>query len=126
MIPTFSRSPDEYVSWMSDNAPHATVLDWWSRLDRSLHEYAAIFQIAEPSRSPARFERAVGEPHRLGPERASSIRRLRNLRNRAAHHLTRVSPEEAKAFAVEALELIEVVPRRTPEAPDAYLHLESA
>ncbi len=31
----------EYVAWMASNSPHATLLDWWRRLELNLKEYAA-------------------------------------------------------------------------------------
>lgn len=112
MTPAFARTFDEYVEWMALNAPHATVLDWWCRLDRALQEYAVAFQMPEPSRYRARFEELVGASDRLGPEWARSVRRLRSLRNRVAHHGIYLSSQEATVFANEALALIGVVGRQ--------------
>lgn len=112
MTSAFARTFEEYVDWMALNAPHATVLDWWYRLDQALHEYAPAFQMPEPSRYRARFEELVGASDRLGPERARSVRRLRRLRNRVAHGGIYLSSEEARVFANEALALIGVVGRQ--------------
>ncbi len=112
MTPAFARTFEEYVNWIALNAPHATVLDWWCRLDRALHEYAAAFRMPEPNRYRARFEELVGASDRLGPKRARSIRRLRSLRNRVAHGSIYLSFEEARVFANEALALIGVVGRQ--------------
>lgn len=109
MSPALARTFQEYVEWMSLNAPQAVVLEWWRRLDRALHEYAEAFQMAEPSRYRARFDELVAASDKLGAECAASIRRLRRVRNRVAHDGISVSPEEARVFAKEALALIGVV-----------------
>jgi hypothetical protein len=112
MTPAFARTFAEYVDWMALNAPHGTVLDWWRRLDQALQEYAAGFQMPEPSTHRARFEELVGASDRLGLERARAVRRLRRLRNRVAHGGIYLSSEEARLCANEALALIGVVGRQ--------------
>lgn len=112
MTPSYARTFDEYLDWMAVNAPQATVLDWWCRLDRALHEYAAAFRMPEPSRYRAHFEELVGASDRLGTELACSIRQLRGLRNDVAHGGIYLSSEEARVFANEALALIGVVGRQ--------------
>jgi hypothetical protein len=112
MTPAFARTFEEFVDWMALNAPRASVLDWWCRLDQALHEYAAAFRMPEPSRCRTRFEELVGSSDRLGPERARSVRQLRRLRNRVAHGGIYLSPEEARVFANEALALIGVIGRQ--------------
>ena len=37
----FAKNFNDYVALMSANSPHALVMDWWRRLDLTLHEYAA-------------------------------------------------------------------------------------
>ncbi len=119
MSPRLARTFQKYVDWMALNAPDTAVLDWWCRLDRALHEYAATFQMPEPSRYRARFEELVAASDRLGPKCARSIRRLRSVRNRVAHRGIDLSSEEARVFANEALAIIGVVGRLLPFSPAA-------
>jgi hypothetical protein len=101
-----AKTFSEYVDLLATNSPHATVLDWWRRL-----EMAA--QVRFESVHGARFRRAV-EAERLiarldylGPEAASTYRRMRLVRNEVSHAercpLTR---EEAILFAQEAFRLM--------------------
>jgi len=102
----FARTFTEYVAWMATNSPHATLLDWWRRLELALREYAASRGLP-PRAKHDRLEDAISEDPHLGPEIAARLRRLRQRRNAAAHDLhPQVSGDEAASYADLALELI--------------------
>ncbi len=80
----FARTFTGYVAWMATNSPHATLLDWWRRLELALREYARSRGLPPRARHD-RLEDAVSEDPHLGPEIAAKLRCLRQRRNAAAH-----------------------------------------
>ena len=104
----YATSFDEYVGWMATNSSHATVLDWGRRLECALNEYAA--SLRAPSRGRKAWQRIqtaiTNDPH-LGCSAATTLRQMRDLRNRVAHDpRVSVSPEQAADYARQALSLI--------------------
>ena len=62
----FPRTFIEYVAWMASNSPHATLLDWWRRLDLTVTEYAASRGLLPHPRGP--LEDAISQDPQLGPK----------------------------------------------------------
>lgn len=99
---------DEYVGWMAINAPHATVLDWWRRLESARNKYASTLRV--PSRGGKAWQRiqtAIANDPPLGHHAATVLEQMRDLRNRVAHDSrASVLPEQATDYARQALNLI--------------------
>lgn len=125
----YATNFDEYVRWMATNSPHATVLDWWRRLDRAVHDHAPTTR-RTPSRGSntwSALQTAIVNDRRLGQGGATMLQRLRDLRNRVAHEPgVSVSPEQATDYARQALSLIGALAVRPSAAfgveDDAMLH----
>jgi len=115
MTAVFSRTPDEYLAWMSDHAPHAIVLRSWARVERALDDYARRFAVTPPSQSRTWFDNFLSSPDRVGPELARSISRLREQHDKVAAHRESVSPDDAKAYAARTIELVAALDRRQDE-----------
>ncbi len=112
----FATTFTEYVAWMASNSPHATMLDWWRRLELALREYANSRDLPPRARHD-RLEDAVSEDPYLGPEIAAKLRCLRQRRNTAAHGPHRhVSRDEAVRYAERALELIGIFGKLSHES----------
>lgn len=106
----FARTFDEYVAWMALNAPHATVLDWWRRLEIELAQVAIE---KGTSRHPAfRFDALLRADAEFGPAFVDRVVKLRSKRNETAHESSHVNDVEAIAYAREVFELIGVLGRR--------------
>lgn len=102
----FAKAFTEYVAWMATNSPHATLLDWWRRLELALREYADSRRLPSGAKHEQLEDTISQDPH-LGPEIAARLRRLRQRRNRAAHDPhQQVSGDGAASYAERALELI--------------------
>ena len=67
MTPSIAQTFDELVGWTAANDPHGTVLGWWRRVDRALHEYAAARSLPNPSHRRLDFERVASCDSNLGP-----------------------------------------------------------
>ena len=99
---------------MAINSPHATVLDWWRRVELALQDYAVKRSIAARTRTA--LETAVAQDPRLGSEIAARLAGMRRLRNGVAHGAQdAVSPAEATAYAQQALNLIGTLWRSSEE-----------
>jgi len=126
MAERFAHTFDEYVGWMAVNSPHATVLDWWRRLDRGLDEYAP----APPPR-PRRhrwraLESALTADPCFGPMAVELLRAMRVLRNRVAHEPgVYLSPQQAALYAQLALQFIGSLGARRalPSPPEDWRRL---
>lgn len=105
----FAKTFNDHVALMSVNSPHALVMDWWRRLDLTLHEYAAALGQVVRSRDRRPIEEAVSLNDAA---LATCIRRLRQRRNRVTHKSCYVSSEDAAAYAQEAFSLIATLARR--------------
>ena len=55
----FAPNFNDYVALMAKNSPHALVMDWWRRLDLTLHEYAAALGQVVRGRDRRPIEEAV-------------------------------------------------------------------
>ena len=104
----FATNFNDYVAVISVNSPHAPVMDWWRRLDLTLHEYAAALgKVVTPNRA---IEQAVPLND---PALAACIRGLRHRRNQVTHEsVYNLSSEDAAAYAREAFSLIGTLARR--------------
>jgi hypothetical protein len=101
----FAKTFTEYVAWMASNSPHATLLDWWRRLELTLKEYATSRGLTAPAKGA--LEDAISQDPQLGPEIAATLRRLRQRRNAVAHELHQlVSRDDAASYAKRAFELM--------------------
>jgi len=110
----WAKTFDEYVGWMAINSPHATVLDWWRRIERGLEYYAVKRSIT--ARPRGALETAVARDPRLGSDVAARLAEMRRLRNGVAHGTQdAVSPAEAIAYAGQALNLIGALLRSSEE-----------
>ncbi len=99
---------DEYVAWMAANSPHATVLDWWRRLDLALREYLAGSRV--PTKARTAIEATIAADARLGSNVADQVRHMREMRNVVAHDPdVHISSEDAVHYASKALRLISVL-----------------
>lgn len=99
------RTFAEYVDVLGRNAPHALVLDWWRRLERTLDDYFQSFGEKRP-RWRTEEERRIATDSRLGPEVASALSQLRRTRNMVAHQQTNLATTDAVAYAGAALRMI--------------------
>jgi len=101
----FAKTFTEYVDWIATNSPHATLLDWWRRLDLTLTEYAACRGL--PAQARGLLEDAISQDPQLGREIAATLRWLRQRRNVAAHESDQqISTHEAANYAKHVFELI--------------------
>lgn len=94
----------ELVLPMAEESPRAVVLDWYSRLECMIRDYLVSRRLK--FRSGPEAEAAIAADAVLGPELAQAIASLRTVRNRVAHGTPPLAPEEAVAFASQALSLI--------------------
>jgi hypothetical protein len=102
----FPNTFTEYVAWMASNSPHATLLDWWRRLELNLREYAASRGLRAHARA---LEDATSQDPQLGPEIAATLLQLRQRRNAVAHEPhQQVWRDEAVSYAKRAFELMGV------------------
>lgn len=105
----FATNFNDYAALMAKNSPHALVMDWWRRLDLTLHEYAAALGQVVRSRDRRPIQEAVP----LNDAALTScIRALRQRRNRVTHKSCYVSSEDAADYAQEAFSLIGTLARR--------------
>lgn len=107
---TFGTTFNDYVALMSVNSPHALVMDWWRRLDLTLHEYAAAHGQVVPSRRRRPIEEVVP----LNDSALTTcIRGLRRRRNHVAHEsVYNLSSEDAAAYARDSFSVIGALGRR--------------
>ena len=105
----FATNFNDCVAVMSVNSPHALVMDWWRRLELTLHEYAAALAIVVRSRDRRPIEEVVPLNDAALTTR---IRGLRHQRNRVTHKSCHLSSEDAAAYAREAVRLIGTLARR--------------
>lgn len=115
----FATNFSEYVSWMATNSPHATVLDWWRRLEHTLDDYAAALPAKTPGRKRrSAIETAIGRAPNLGDDVVKLLRQMRKLRNAVAHDAgVYVSRDQAIHYAEQALALIGVLASGHPPRP---------
>jgi len=114
MEAAWAKTFDEYVGWMAINSPHATVLDWWRRIELALEDYAVKRSIT--ARARGALEAAVARDPRLGSDVAARLAEMRRLRNGVAHGTQDVvSPAEAVVYARQALNLIGALLRSSGE-----------
>lgn len=99
----------DYVALMSVNSPHALVMDWWRRLDLTLHEYAVALSIMVRSGDRRPIEEVVPLNDAA---LVTCIRGLRRQRNRVTHKSCYLSSEDAAVYAREAFRLIGILARR--------------
>lgn len=96
------RTFQEMAIVLALNTPHALILDWWRRLDRSIDDYFRVRGLQRPS-SRLAIERALEADPQLGPEVAVQVRMLRRFRNVVAHEENQpISVEEAFGYAEAA------------------------
>lgn len=105
----FATNFNDYVTVMSVNAPHALVMDWWRRLDLTLHEYAVALGQVVRSRDRRAIEKAVSLNDAALTTR---IRGLRHRRNQVTHKSYYLSSEDAAAYAREVISVIGTLARR--------------
>lgn len=111
----FATNFNDYVALMCVNSPHALVMDWWRRLDLTLHEYAAALGQVVRSRDRRPIEEVVS----LNDVALTTcILGLRRQRNRVAHKSCYLSSDDAAAYAREVFSVIGTLGRRIS-------HLES-
>jgi len=95
---------EEFVLPMAEEAPHAVVLDWYRRLELMIRDYVVSRHLSY--RNGAEAEHVIANDRLLGTDVATSIQRLRLLRNQVAHRSRALDSSEAVAFARESLDLI--------------------
>ncbi len=107
----YATNFDEYVGWMATNSPHATILDWWRRLDCALHEYATTLRpLSRGANSWQALQTAIVDDPRLGHFAVTMLKEMRDLRNHVAHKPgVSISPEQATDYARQAHSLIWVL-----------------
>ena len=103
----FATNFNDYVALMSVNSPHALVMDWWRRLDLTLHEYAAALGTVVTRNRPIEEAVSLNEA-----ALTTCIRGLRRQRNRVTHKSCSLSSEDAAAYAREAFIVIGALARR--------------
>ncbi len=110
----YATTFDEYVGWMATNSPHATVLDWWRRLEcarneyiTSLHPFSRDANTWQVLQTTIVNDPGLGHIPRLGHIVATLLEEMRDIRNRVAHDPeVYVSPEQAADYARQASSLI--------------------
>lgn len=105
----------EYVDLMATNSPHATVMDWWRRLDMALHNYYDE-EVSGTAPSREDLEKRIALDSNFGEAGRRLLRRLRRCRNRVAHGSIQISREEAVRFAQESLRFIGALGFKRPLA----------
>lgn len=122
----YATSFPEFVDWSATNAPHATVLDWWRRLDSAIRYYFSEHLHSNVPRDRAEQERQIELDPALGREAACMARCLRLIRNEVAHEdPTPISREQAVAYAQHAHRLIWALGLRCPVSQLPPLPVES-
>ncbi len=111
-----------YVDLMATNSPHATVMDWWRRLDRAVREY--FLEETGESLKSRELEALIAREPNFGKDGKQLLQELRQFRNRAAHESGAVSREEAVRFAQEALQFIGALGSRRPLAECALVPVD--
>ena len=106
-----AKNFDDYVAVIAANSPHALVMDWWRRLDLALRDYGDMLKPMINSQNREAIEKAVSQDKNLGPGVAGLIRRLRQLRNRAAHGSINLSAQDATSYARQAFSVIAALAR---------------
>ena len=121
MAAAYATTFAEYVDWMATNAPHATVMDWWRRVDQAVSGYFADHGLRRPrmpAAYPQKIEPQIAADPDLGRPVAELLQRLRRLRNRVEHGEPGApSREEAVAYAQDALRLIGILTFGGPLGP---------
>ena len=105
----FVTNFNDCVAAMAPDWPHALVMDWWRRLDLTLHEYAVALAIVIRSRDRPPIEEVVPLNDAA---LVTCIRGLRHQRNRVTHKSCHLSSEDAAVYAREAFGLIAVLANR--------------
>ena len=95
---------DELVVPMAWEAPHAVLLDWYRRLELSMHAYLA--SRGRKFRNGPKTEAVIAADPLLGAEVADRCRALRELRNEHAHEWHTLQPGDAVVAARECLWII--------------------
>lgn len=95
---------DELVVPMSEETPHAVILDWYRRLELMIRHYLTSRYLSYTNGPAA--ERVIARDALLGADVASAIKELRWFRNEIAHESQSLTPARAVAFARESLDLI--------------------
>lgn len=106
----FATNFNEYVALMSVNSPHALVMDWWRRLDLTLHEYAAALGIVVTRNRPIEEGVSLNDA-----ALTTCIRGLRRQRNRVTHKSCHLSSEDAAAYARDSFSVIAALARRVSQ-----------
>ena len=110
-----AKNFDDYVAVIAANSPHALVMDWWRRLDLALRDYGDVLKPMINSQNREAIEKAVSQDKNLGPGVAGLIRRLRQLRNRAAHgsidQSINLSAQDATSYARQSFSVIAALAR---------------
>lgn len=110
----YATSFEEYVDIIATESPHAAVMDWWRRLDRSIDYYFST--LGERRGNADEVERSIASDPKLGPDVAAKLRGLRRMRNAVTHEdVGPLSREEAIRYAKDAFQLIGVLtfPRKS-------------
>lgn len=105
----------DYVDLMATNSPHATIMDWWRRLDLALHTYYDE-EVGGMDASREELEKQIGLDGNFGEPGRRLLQRLRQYRNRVAHGSIQISREEAVRFAQESLRFIGALGSERPLA----------
>jgi hypothetical protein len=95
---------EEFVKSMTEEAPHAVVLDWYRRLELMMRDYLASRGLRYRNGKHAASV-AKGDPL-LGVNVASVVDSLRLIRNQVAHTSQGVTAGDATKFARQSLTLI--------------------
>ena len=108
------RTFDEMVSVLARNTPHALVLDWWRRLERTLDYYFIAFH--RRSR-PKNYIGILASDERVDSRIVSIVDGLRRRRNTVAHcGVQDLSPDDAVGFAKAAWLTVWAIGSTVPDA----------
>lgn len=103
----YATSFSQFVDWSATNAPQATMLDWWRRLDSAIRYYFSEHRHSRVPSNRTEQERQIGLDPALGSDAARMARWLRRVRNKVAHEdAPPISREQAVAYAQHAHRLI--------------------
>ena len=102
----YARTFDEFVDILATNSPHATILEWWRRVDRSIDSYFEEKGIRRPSRWGESESLLAADP-KFWLVGVQLIQELRCVRNRVAHdEIGPLSKEQAEGFARSAFRIV--------------------
>lgn len=93
----------EMADFFAENAPHALVQDWWSRLEATIREIC-VRHGADCRENISRLIDTYLSRHPAAlPELIRELHVMRDLRNRCAHgQVPSLTADEARAFAHRA------------------------